>query len=202
LFGYCISITIKGFIQIIGLLKNWYIKFFHSMKIYKNVFENIISSENLFSAWDRFKSDKQKKRDVQRFEWQLEENIFKLHRDLKYHRYKHGAYSSFYIQDPKQRHIHKATVRDRVLHHAVFTVLNPIFEPTFISDSFSCRINKGTHKGIGILDKIIRQVSSNSFKPCSVLKCDVKKFFETVDHKILLNIIGKRIKDDDAMWLL
>jgi len=172
------------------------------MKIYKNVFENIISLENLFSAWDRFKSDKQKKRDVQQFEWQLEENIFKLHRDLKYHRYKHGAYSSFYIQDPKQRHIHKATVRDRVLHHAVFTVLNPIFEPTFISDSFSCRINKGTHKGIGILDKIIRQVSNNSFKPCSVLKCDVKKFFETINHKILLNIIGKRIKDDNAMWLL
>jgi len=172
------------------------------MKIYKNVFENIISLENLFSAWDKFKSDKQKKRDVQRFEWELEENIFKLHRDLKYRRYKHGAYTSFYIHDPKQRHIHKATVRDRVLHHAVFAVLNSIFEPTFISNSFSCRVNKGTHKGIDVLDKIIRQVSSNSFKPCFVLKCDIKKFFETIDHRILLNIIGKRIKDDNAMWLL
>lgn len=172
------------------------------MKIYKNVFENIISLENLFSAWDKFKSDKQKKRDVQRFEWKLEENIFKLHRDLKYRRYKHGAYTSFYIHDPKQRHIHKAIVRDRVLHHAVFAVLNSIFEPTFISNSFSCRVNKGTHKGIDVLDRIMRQVSSNSFKPCFVLKCDIKKFFETIDHKILLNIIGKRIKDDNAMWLL
>ncbi len=172
------------------------------MKIYKNVFENIISLENLFLAWDKFKSDKQKKRDVELFEWHLEENIFKLHRDLKYHRYKHEAYTSFYIHDPKQRHIHKATVRDRVLHHAIFVVLNSIFEPTFISNSFSCRVNKGTHKGIDILDKTIRQVSSNSFKPCFVLKCDIKKFFETIDHGILLNIIGKRIKDNNAMWLL
>lgn len=172
------------------------------MKIYKNVFEKIISLENLFSAWDKFKSDKQKKRDVQRFEWQLEENIFQLHRDLEYRRYKHGAYASFYIHDPKQRHIHKATVRDRILHHAVFTALNPIFEPTFISNSLSCRIDKGTHKGIDILDKITRQTSDDSFKPCFVLKCDIKKFFETIDHGILLNIIRKRLKDNDTMRLL
>jgi len=109
---------------------------------------------------------------------------------------------SFYVHDPKQRHIHKATVRDRVLHHAVFAILNPIFESTFISNSFSCRINKGTHKGIDILDKTIRQISSNYFKPCLALKCDIKRFFETIDHRILLNIIGKRIKDGNAMWLL
>ncbi len=172
------------------------------MKIYKNIFNKIISLENLFLAWDKFKSDKQKKRDVQRFEWQLEENIFQLHRDLKYHRYKHGAYTSFYIHDPKQRHIHKAIVRDRILHHAVFSVLNPIFEPTFISNSLSCRIDKGTHKGIDILDKTLRQISINSLKPCFALKCDIKKFFETVDHSILLSIIRKRIKDADAMWFL
>lgn len=172
------------------------------MKIYKNVFEKIISLENLFSAWDKFRSDKQKKRDIQEFEWRLEENIFKLHRDLKYRRYKHGAYTSFHIQDPKQRHIHKATVRDRVLHHAVFTVLTPIFEPTFISNSLSCRIGKGTHKGIDILEKILRQTSDNASKPCFALKCDIKKFFETVDHKILFNIIQKRVKDNDALWLL
>jgi len=172
------------------------------MRIYKNIFDKIISLENLFSAWDKFKSDKQKKRDVQKFEWRLEENIFQLRRDLKYGRYKHGAYTSFYIHNPKQRHIHKAIVRDRILHHAVFAVLNPIFEPTFISNSLSCRIGKGTHKGIDILGKTLRQVSSNSFKPCFALKCDIKKFFETVDHSILLSIIHKRIKDVDAIWLL
>lgn len=149
-----------------------------------------------------FKKGKQGKSDVQRFEWNLEENIFKLHRDLKDKIYKHGDYQGFYIRDPKQRHIHKATVRDRILHHAVFAVLNPIFEPTFIPNSLSCRIGKGTHKGIDILNKTLRQISSNGFKPCFVLKCDVKKFFETVDHSILSNIIRKRIKDTDALWLL
>lgn len=172
------------------------------MKIYRDLFDSIISPENLFSAWDAFKKGKQGKSDVQRFEWKLEENIFKLHRDLKDKVYKHGDYQGFYISDPKRRHIHKATVRDRILHHAVFTVLNPIFEPMFIPNSFSCRIGKGTHKGIDILDRILRQVSSNSFKPCFVLKCDVKKFFETVDHSILLSMIRKRIKDVDAMCLL
>lgn len=172
------------------------------MKIYKNIFNKIISLENLFLAWDKFKSDKQKRQDVQRFEWKLEENIFQLHRDLKYLRYKHGSYVSFYIRDPKQRHIHKASVRDRMLHHAVFSMLNPIFEPTFISNSFSCRIGKGTHEGIKILDKTLKQVSSNNFKPCFVLKCDIKKFFGTIDHSILLSIIRKRIKDINVIWLL
>ncbi|MFH1855575.1 MAG: reverse transcriptase/maturase family protein [bacterium] len=172
------------------------------MKIYKNVFENIISLENLFSAWNKFKSDKQKKQDVCQFEWRLEQNIFQLYRNLKCQRYKHGAYTSFYIHDPKQRHIHKATVRDRVLHHAVFKTLNPIFEPTFIPNSLSCRVGKGTHKGIDILEKALRQISKNNFKPCFVLKCDIKKFFETIDHRILLNIISQRIKDEKAIWFL
>lgn len=172
------------------------------MKIYKNLFEKIISLENLFSAWDEFKKDKRNKRDVQQFEWNLEENIFVLHRDLKYHRYKHGAYSSFYIHDPKQRHIHKATVRDRILHHAIFQVLNPVFEPTFIAHSFSCRENKGAHKGVSSLERMARKISQNAHQPCFVLKGDIKKFFETVDHAILLSILKKRIKDADTIWLL
>ena len=172
------------------------------MKIYRNIFEKIISLENLFAAWDKFKSDKQNKQDVQLFEWQLEQNIFQLHRDLRTKRYKHSAYSSFWIQDPKQRHIHKATVRDRVLHHAIFMILNPLFEESFISHSFSCRIDKGTHKGIKTLKGIARRVSGNARKPCFALKCDIKKFFDTIDHDILFAIFAKKIKDSDTMGLL
>lgn len=172
------------------------------MKVFDGIFNQIISTESLFSAWDTFKQDKQQKPDVLRFEWNLEENIFNLHRDLLYGRYKHGAYTSFHIQDPKQRHIHKATVRDRVLHHAVFTALIPVFEPTFISNSFSCRVGKGTHKGVDRLYQIVRSVSGNYRKPCFALKCDVKKFFATVDHYVLLSILQKRIKDEDAIGLL
>src|SRR3989344_3088789 len=107
------------------------------MRIYKELFNKIIDPENLFSAWDKFRQDKRSKKDVQRFEKNLEQNIFQLHRDLRDRIYKHGPYESFFIADPKRRHIHKATVRDRILHHAIFKVLNPIFEPTFISNSFS-----------------------------------------------------------------
>ncbi len=172
------------------------------MKVIKNIFNQIVSSESLFAAWDTFKRDKQQKKDVLRFEWNLEECIFRLHRDLVSQRYKHGAYSSFHLQDPKQRHIHKATVRDRILHHAVFSVLNPIFEPTFIANSFSCRVGKGTHKGVDTLARIARAVSRNNSRPCFALKCDVEKFFASVDHLVLLGIIRKRIRDKDALWLL
>lgn len=172
------------------------------MKIYKNVFEKIISLENIFAAWDAFKSDKRNRYDVQVFERNLEENIFELHRDLKAKKYKHGVYSGFWIRDPKPRHIHKATVRDRVSHHAIFNILNPIFEPTFIAQSFSCRIGKGAHKGIKALKQNANKISRNGYKNIFALKCDIKKFFNSVDHNVLLEILGEKVKDTDAMWLL
>jgi len=172
------------------------------MKIYKNIFQQIISSENLLHAWDKFKMGKRNKLDVIAFERNLEENIFTLHYELKDKIYCHGPYQDFWIHDPKQRHIHKALVRDRVLHHAVFSILNPIFESTFISTSFSCRVGYGTHKGVKALVKMTRRISQNNTHPCFVLKCDVRKFFDTVDHNILLSILKKRVQDENAFWLL
>ena len=172
------------------------------MKINNYIFDTIISLESLFLAWETFKKDKQNKKDVMQFEWSLEKNIFQLHHDLKNKEYRHGLYASFYISDPKRRHINKATVRDRVLHHAVFTALNPIFEPTFIPYSFSCRVGKGTHKGVETLNRMARSVSSNNHKPCFALKCDIKKFFASVDQQVLLDIFRRRITDKNALWLL
>ena len=172
------------------------------MKIYNNLFDKIIYPENLFLAWGTFKIDKKNKDDVQKFEWQLEKNIFRLHRKLRDKTYKHGPYVGFYIHDPKRRHIHKASVRDRVLHHAVFSIINPIFEETFIYTSFSCRVNYGTHKGVEALERSLRTIARNGTRPCFALKCDIRKFFNTVDHDILLSILKKRIIDADTMWLL
>ena len=172
------------------------------MKTYKNLFEQIISTGNLFIAWERFKKGKRNKRDVAKFEFDLERNIFKLHRDLKEKKYKHGPYFGFYIRDPKVRHIHKATVRDRIVHHAVFRVLNFLFEPMFISTCFSCRIGKGNHKGVLVVEKILRKASQNYTQPCYVLKCDIKKFFDSVDHTTLIKIIECRIKDENVRWLI
>jgi len=172
------------------------------MKIYRNIFERIVSAENLFTAWDAFKDDKQNRRDVQTFEWRLEQNIFSLYYDLRNKTYRHGPYKGFWIRDPKQRHIHKASVRDRVLHHAIFSIINPIFEETFIPNSFSCRVGFGTHKGIAVLEGMTRAVAQNGIRPCFVLKCDIKKFFDSVNHDILLEIFRKKIKDENAMGFL
>lgn len=172
------------------------------MKIYKDLFNRIASLENIVTAWEEFRSDKGKKADVQAFEFSLEQNLFSLHRELQNRTYSHGPYTGFYIRDPKVRHIHKAEVRDRVLHHAVFRILNSVFEKTFIANSFSCRVGKGTHKGVLAAESMLRKESRNYTRTCYALKCDVRKFFDSIDHEILLAILKKRIVDPDAMWLM
>ncbi|MEX1130521.1 MAG: reverse transcriptase/maturase family protein [Candidatus Woykebacteria bacterium] len=171
------------------------------LKTFLHLYKEITSLDNLFQAWDEFKKDKRKKKDVGNFERHLEDNIFDLHKELVNKTYKHSAYTGFYVLDPKVRHIHKALVRDRIVHHALFKILNPIFEPTFISDSFSCRENYGTHKGFEKLVKYSRKVSKNYKSPCWVLKCDIRKFFDSVDHKILLGFLEAKIKDPDLIHL-
>ena len=171
------------------------------MKIYRNLFTKMVSMENLLKAWDKFKKEKREKIDVQIFEYHLEDNLFRLHRDLIHKRYRHGNYIGFYIRDPKVRHIHKAEVRDRIIHHLVFQSLNPIFEPTFIPDSYSCRKEKGTHRAVKRLRMFARKINQ-TYGSCFILKCDIKKFFPTIDHQILLDIISRRIKDKDVLWLV
>lgn len=172
------------------------------MKKFGNINSLIIDPEHLFIAWEIFKRDKRNKPDVAKFERNLESHIFELARDLADKTYKHGRYKGFWIRDPKLRRIHKATVRDRILHHAVFKVLNVLYDPTFIPTSFSCRIGKGTHKGVRYLHETIRKASRNYTRACFVLKCDIKKFFDSIDHEILLGILRRKITDPDTRWLL
>ena len=172
------------------------------MKTYKNIYNRIISIENLFLSWEKFKKGKRTKEDVEIFERDLEPNIFQLHHELASENYQHQAYTSFFVCDPKLRHINKATVRDRIVHHALFRILNPIFEPSFIATSFSCRIGKGNHKGVEVLRDLTRKVSNNYTGSCYALKCDVQKFFDSVGHEVLINIIAKKIRDPQAMNLI
>ena len=109
-------------------------------------YNDIISLENLCLAWQEFIVGKKSKQDVQKFERNLMDNIVELNQCLVNETYQHGGYESFYINDPKRRHIHKASVRDRLLHHAVYRILYPFFDRTFIAGSFSCRNNKGMHR--------------------------------------------------------
>ena len=175
---------------------------FSERRARSDLYSKIISLDNLFQAWEEFKRGKRKKKDVAEFERNLEDNLFSLHEELISKTYQHSSYTGFYVHDPKIRHIHKAIVKDRVVHHAVFRILNPLFEPTFISDSYSCRVGKGTHRGFKQLVNFSRKVSKNYTQPCWALKMDIKKFFDSVDHQILLGLVKRKIKDEDLVWLL
>ena len=146
---------------------------------------------------------RQKKRnDVIIFQSKLMDNIYSLHKDLKNKTYKHGAYIAFKINDPKPRDIHKATVRDRLLYHAIYRILYPYFDRKFFFDSYSCRIGKGTYKAIYRFEKFERVAGKNNTGICYVLKCDIKKFFANIDHDILKRILKKHIQDKNIFWLL
>ena len=158
--------------------------------------------ENLLEAWKEFKKGKKSKKDVQEFELNLMENIISLHNDLVSKTYKHSEYTPFNISDPKPRNIHKAVVRDRLFHHAIYRIFYPFFDRTFIADSYSCRLNKGTHKAVNRFRTLAYKVSKNHTRTCWILKCDIKKFFANIDHDILKEIIRQYILDEQILWLL
>ena len=165
-------------------------------------FDEIVSIENLCEAWQEFIRGKRKKKDVQEFMLRLGDEIANLHLDLMNGTYCHGAYSYFRINDPKPREIHKATVRDRLLHHAIHRKLYPFFANLFIFDSFSCQKTKGLHRALERFEKLSRKASKNGTKTCWVLKCDIRKFFASINHQILLEILDRRIADRRLLDLL
>lgn len=169
---------------------------------FTHTYNDIISLENLLGAWKEFRRGKRKKKDVQEFEISLADNLVTLHHDLKERRYEHGGYHAFNISDPKPRNIHKAIVRDRLLHHALYRMLYPFFDKVFTTDSYSCRDGKGTHKAMMRFISFGHIVSKNNTRTCWVLKCDVRKFFASIDHEILFKILYKYIKDEDILNLL
>ncbi|MDE2018840.1 MAG: group II intron reverse transcriptase domain-containing protein [Patescibacteria group bacterium] len=165
-------------------------------------FESVASVENLLGAWQEFLPGKRKKVDVQEFQLHLMDNILALHADLVNGTYRHGSYQHFKISDPKPRDIHKASVRDRLLHHAIYRQLYPFFDKTFIADSFSCRLGKGTHAAMDRFCRFGYQVGKNNTRTCWILKCDIRKFFASIDHQILLGILRSYIPNVKIMRLL
>jgi RNA-directed DNA polymerase len=165
-------------------------------------YEHIISLENLLSAWSEFVIGKKSRKDVQIFQQNLMRNIISLHKDLITKNYKHSEYEAFNISDSKPRNIHKASVRDRLLHHAIYRQLYPFFDKTFISDSYSCRFNKGTQKAIKAFHRYSEKISQNGTRKVWVLKCDVRRFFASIDQSILIDIIDSYISDKDIVWLI
>jgi RNA-directed DNA polymerase len=171
-------------------------------KTFNIEYKDIISVENLLKAWEEFLPGKKNREDVCEFSKNLMDNIFDLHDYLTNKSYKHGGYKAFNISDPKPRNIHKASVRDRLLHHAIYRILYPFFDKTFLSESYSCRLGKGTHRAINKFISFAYKESKNDLKTLWILKCDIRKFFASVDHKILIEILREYIKDQNVIWLI
>lgn len=163
---------------------------------------DIISPDNLLLAWQEFVIGKKSKHDVIEFSLRLTDNILQLHGRLANLEYRHGPYHDFYISDPKLRHIHKASVCDRLIHHAIYRKLYPFFSKTFIAHSYSCQLNKGTHRALKDFRKMANIVSQNSTRTCWILQCDIRKFFDSIDHQVLLEILKDYIEDEKIIRLL
>ncbi len=177
---------------------------FHSMVLNKLdiTYEHITSIENLLEAWKEFIRGKKSRKDVQDFERDLMSNVISLHKELVNKTYQHSPYESFNISDPKPRNIHKASVRDRLLHHALYRTLYPFFDRTFIAQSYSCRYGKGTQKAIQQFRSYMDKASKNNTKTVWILKCDIRKFFASIDQKILIGIVKNYIPNQNIIWLI
>lgn len=167
-----------------------------------HAYDDIISVENLLEAWKEFKNGKRSKEDVSLFERNLMDNLFQLNRELSDGRYRHAGYQAFKISDPKPRDIHKASVRDRLMHHAIYNKLYWFFDRKFIHDSYSCRKYKGTHLAMDRFRDFFRKVSKNNTRTCWILKCDIRKFFASIDHGILKQTLVSHIADEKVIGLL
>ncbi|MBU2496819.1 MAG: reverse transcriptase/maturase family protein [Nanoarchaeota archaeon] len=172
------------------------------MKTYKNIYKEIYSFENLYLAYKKAKQRKSNKFYVIDFEKSLFKNLVSLHYELKNQTYKPQPFKTFIIRDPKTRKISKSAFRDRIVHHALCNIIEPIFEKIFIFDSYANRKKKGVHKAIQRFDMFKRKVSKNNTRACYILKADIKHYFDEVNHKILIDIINKKIKDEKVIWLI
>ncbi len=167
-----------------------------------SLYDRIISTENLFTAFYEFRQGKRHKSEVPEFEYELEKNIFQLRRELKRFTYEPLAPKVFKIAEPKPRFIQAACVRDRIVHRALVRIINPIFDSGFIYDSFACRIKKGTLNAVKRLERFWRKESKNYTRKIYFLKADIRKYFDSIDHEVLVAIIKKRISCPRTIWLI
>ena len=165
-------------------------------------FCDVISVGNLFDAWREFCRGKRSGREVAAFELRLEDNIFRLREELLAGIWKPVPYVVSLIQDPKLRTIHIADVRDRVLYQAVYRKLYDVFDPSFIHDVYSSRDRKGTHAGVKRFEEFAGKVSQNHTRSAFVLKCDIKKFFDSINHAVLLDLISRKISGRRLLGLI
>lgn len=171
------------------------------MKSYNNLFTKIYSYENLYTAFLLARKHKRSKLDVLKFEQYLKENLKQLQEELIFKTYQPGIYKTFYVYDPKTRLIMAAPFRDRVVHHALCNVIEPIFDSRFIDTSFACRVDMGVDAGVDKVTEYLRETRWK-FQHTYCLKCDVHHYFQSVDKDILRRLLFRRIRCKETRWLI
>jgi retron-type reverse transcriptase len=165
------------------------------MKTLKHLFQRIASFENVLAAASMAAKGKGAKQPILRFFMYLEDNVWKIVSELKDKSYCPGQYTTFAIYDPKPRMISAAPFYDRVVHHALISVIGPTLESTFIDDTYANRKGKGTHRAIQRYQHYLRRYRY-------ALKCDIRKFFPSIDHTILKSVLRRKIGCADTLWLI
>ena len=165
------------------------------MKRFGNLYKDICSINNLREAFYQARKGKKKTLANTTFEINLEWELYQLQEELTNKTYQAGSYTTFKIFDPKERMISAAPFRDRVVHHAICNIIEPIFEPTLINDTYANRKGKGTHAGIIRCQEFLRQHKW-------VLKCDIRKYFPSIDHTILKQLIRRKLKCKPTLELI
>ena len=168
----------------------------------EDIFPQICSYENLERAFTGARKGKTLKPYVIEFEEKIKDNLHSLQSELLFHTYKPRPLKTFILRDPKTRKISKSDFRDRVVHHAIFNVIEPLFESHFIFDSYANRKGKGTLKALERFEFFGKKVSQNYALNAYVLKADIRHYFETVNHDILLKVLRKIISDERTLWLI
>ncbi|WP_034629499.1 RNA-directed DNA polymerase [Desulfotruncus alcoholivorax] len=170
-------------------------------KTYTNLFEKIYQFDHLYEAYLMARKNKRNNGEVIEFTANLEENLIEIQNELIYRKYKTGRYREFYVNDPKTRLVAALPFKDRVVHHALCAVIEPIFERAFIYDSYACRNGKGTHAAADRTTYFVRKLQ-HLYPQIYCLKCDIKQYFPSVNHNILKKIIRKKIACKSTLWLI
>lgn len=165
------------------------------MKRIGRIWDRVVAMDNLYAAFCKARKGKRRRPDVARFGLDLEQGLCELQRELVSGQYVPGAYRQFTIYERKPRVISVAPFRDRVVHHAVMNVLEPVLDKRFIADSYACRQDKGVHKAVERYQQFAREHAY-------VLKLDIRRYFPSIDQEILKQQLERRIKDRPVLDLL
>jgi len=165
------------------------------MKRYGHLFEDVISFDNLLSAFTKAFQGVGKKYYSLKYWADLENNLLTLQNQLNTGVYQPKDYRYFKIYQPKERIIAVSDFEDRVVHNAIVNILEPIYEKVFIYHSYATRKNKGTHKAV---EKVQQYLKYNYW----YFKTDIKKYFNSIDHEILFQLLQRKIKDKKLLGLI